>query len=126
MLSLHGTMRSVLIADDDPLVRESLGDCLGALGCRVATASGGREAITRLSADRVDILLSDVDMPDLTGFEILEWIRQHPPFPLAMILMSGRADGPLTAAARHAGAIDLLPKPVELGRVTALLAGYLR
>jgi CheY-like chemotaxis protein len=119
-------MRSVLIADDDPLVRESLGDCLGALGCRVATARGGREAITRLNADRIDILLSDVDMPDLTGFEILEWVRRHPPVPLAMILMSGRADGPLAAAARDAGAIDLLPKPVELGRMTALLAGYLR
>lgn len=118
-------MPSVLIADDDPLVRESLGDCLGDLGCRVTTVCDGRAAISRLSAGQVDILLSDVDMPDMTGFEILAWLRIHPPLPLAMILMSGRADGPLTAAARAAGAVDLLPKPVELRRMTALLASYL-
>jgi len=119
-------MPSVLIADDDPLVRESLGDCLGDLGCRVTTVFNGQAAIARLSAGPVDILLSDVDMPDMTGFEILAWLRVHPPLPLAMILMSGRADGSLTAAAHAAGAMDLLPKPVQLGRMTALLASFLR
>ena len=78
----------------------------------------GSQAIAELSHGRFDLLLSDVDMPDMTGFQLLSWVRSHQPIPA--VLMSARADEPLRRAARGAGALDLLNKPVEIDSITNL------
>lgn len=111
----------VLIADDDRLVRESLGDAFDGLGWDVRTAACGGEAIRVLERARLDLLMSDVDMPDMTGFQLLSWTREHPPAP-PVVLMSARADEALGRAALAEGAITLLPKPVEVARVRSVLS----
>jgi CheY-like chemotaxis protein len=111
----------VLIADDDRLVRESLGDAFDALGWSVRTADCGSSAIRLLERTRHDLLLSDVDMPDMTGFQLLSWARAHPPAP-PVVLMSARADEHLGRTALAEGAVTLLPKPVEVARVRSVLA----
>ncbi len=111
---------SVLICDDDALLRDTLGDCLGALGWRVATAGNGLGAVDSLAASPFDLLVSDVDMPGLSGFAVLAWARERVR-DLPVVLMSGRADAALAQAARTAGARALLPKPVDIGRFTSLV-----
>ncbi len=112
---------TILIADDDRQLRESLSEVLTGLGCRTWQAEDGQGAIRILSQDRCDLLLSDVDMPDMTGFQLLDWVRHHPPAP-ATVLMSARADRQLDAEARVNGAIALLPKPVAIGTLTSLVS----
>jgi two-component system response regulator FlrC len=113
-------MRHILIADDDRLLRESLGEALADLGWATHLVANGGEAIQILSDRSLDLVLSDVDMPDLTGFQLLAWMEGHPSRPPA-ILMSARASEALARSAVQAGALALLPKPVPLGRLTTLL-----
>lgn len=114
------TPRTVLVADDQALLRESLCDLITDLGLIARPAVNGQDAIGILAhGERCDLVLSDVDMPDLSGFALLGWIREHHPVPA--VLMSARADGQLDLAAHRAGALALWPKPVEAGTVTSLL-----
>jgi CheY-like chemotaxis protein len=112
------TARTILVADDDRLLRESLCDVLSHLGCMTRSAGNGGEAIEVLEHDRFDLLMSDVEMPDMTGFQLLSWVREHHPTPT--VLMSARADRSLRETARSVGAIDLLHKPVEIASITHL------
>jgi CheY-like chemotaxis protein len=113
----------VLIADDDRLMRESLGDAFDGFGWDVRTAACGGEAIAVLERDRLDLLVSDIDMPDMSGFQLLSWVRSqtaapsHPP----VVLMSARADDLLGRTALAEGAFTLLAKPVEVARLNTVL-----
>lgn len=111
--------RSILVADDNRLLRESLCDMLGDLGFRTSQVANGTNAIEVLKQSPFDLMLSDVDMPDMTGFVLLSWVSQNRPTPL--VLMSARADRALGKAAQEAGAIALLPKPVEIRSVTDIV-----
>jgi CheY-like chemotaxis protein len=122
---------TILIADDDRLLRESLSEILAGLGCQTCQAGNVGSAIEMLRSRPCDLLLSDVDMPDMSGFELLSWVNEHPPFPhspaaapgwhLPVVLMSARADRELGRAALSAGAMALLPKPVEIGSLSSLV-----
>lgn len=108
---------SVLIADDDRLVRESLTDAFDGFGWRVCTADCGSRAIQVLERNSLDLLVSDVDMPDMSGFQLLTWVRgQAAPRP-AVVLMSARADDDLGRTAIAEGAVTLLAKPVGVERM---------
>jgi CheY-like chemotaxis protein len=129
--------RTILIADDDRLVRESLCDVLRGLGLETSEAASGRLAIEWLRAHRCDLLLSDVDMPDMSGFQVLSWVtaqgRAAPSeragadgldrcrAPVPVVLMSARADAQLDRQARAAGALHLWSKPVEITRIQTFL-----
>jgi CheY-like chemotaxis protein len=111
----------ILVADDDRLVRESLCEMLDAFGA-VASADCGRAAMAEMCRQRVDLLVSDVDMVDLTGFQLLDWIRaQPPPQPAgAVLLLSARADA-LAHRALASGAVAMLSKPFAMDRFNAVL-----
>ena len=111
--------RTIVVADDETLLRESLCDLITDLGLVARPAINGQGAIDLLERGRCDLVLSDVDMPDMSGFTLLSWIREHHPVPA--VLMSARADSPLGAKAQQAGALALWSKPVEAGTVTRLL-----
>ena len=111
----------VLIADDDRLVRESLGDAFDGLGWTVRTAASGSQAIEAFGKDRLDLLVSDVDMPDMTGFQLLSWVRARVPPSPPVLLMSARADASLGRTAVAEGAIALLSKPVEVANLSAVI-----
>ncbi len=114
--------RTVLIADDDRLLRESLCDALADLGWDPSAAADGTSAIAALNHRPCDLLLSDVDMPDMTGFQLLEWVNAHPPQPTVRVLMSARANADLDRAARRAGASALLAKPVHILQLNTLVS----
>jgi CheY-like chemotaxis protein len=115
--------RTILIADDDRLLRESLSEVFAGMGCRTLQAGDGRSAITCLTHDHCDLLLSDVDMPDMTGFQLLDWVQMHPPGP-ATVLMSARADAALERSAKATGALALLTKPVPISTLTGLISSF--
>lgn len=116
----------VLIADDDRLVRESLGDAFDGFGWGVRIAASGGQAIRMLEQARCDLLVSDIDMPDMTGFQLLSWVRTHaPPLQLPpVVLMSARADEQLSQTAVAEGAVSFLRKPVEVAKISNFIATY--
>ena len=126
--------RHILIADDDRNLRESLCEVLTDIGWDATPVGCGQEAIRRLERGQFDLLLSDVDMPDMSGFELLAWAHSHLGLgacpqasggalraDLKTVLMSARADHRLSVAAVSAGAVTLLPKPVRVSELSALM-----
>lgn len=108
--SEHPSKR-LLIVDDEPLIREL---CAGVFeNFKVVQAADGFEALKYLDHEQVDIVLSDVRMPNIDGIELLKIVRQDQP-DLPFILMTGYSDKELILEALKAGADDFIAKPISL------------
>ncbi|MDX1499034.1 MAG: EAL domain-containing protein [Woeseiaceae bacterium] len=103
----------ILIADDDATTRIIARRVLERAGFVVSEAADGREAIERYLAARPDVVLLDVDMPGLDGFEVCERIRNGPVNPQTPILIAtGLDDDSSVEQAYDRGATDFVAKPV--------------
>lgn len=101
----------ILLADDDREVRESLREFLRREGFTIFEADSGLSALEILSKEKLTLSILDVDMPGMTGIEVIRIVRQQrqaTPF----ILMSGDDSRERQTAALEAGAFSLLAKPV--------------
>lgn len=130
-------MGTVLVIDDDRLLRESLIELVGDLGCTGIGAADGDKALSFFAHNSCDLIVSDVDMPDMSGFEFLARLQNlalcaAPGSTLAvmaqppLIFISARADQQLEVAAQSAGAACLFPKPVPLSQFTQAVSALLR
>ena len=82
----------LLVADDDPFIRCSLSAALADIGFQVSLAVGGVSALLEIEREIPDILLSDLHMPGMSGFELLIVVRQRYPT-IHTIAMSGAFSG---------------------------------
>ena len=104
----------VLVADDDPIMREFASVYLATPSAQVVTADNGAVAVARLGQERFDILLLDLDMPVMSGFEALEIIRGDPALcDLPVIVITGREDIASIDRAYALGATSFVVKPVN-------------
>lgn len=108
-------MKTVLVVDDEPSVLFALSEGLGdrKKGLKVATAGNGREAVELLESERVDLVLTDLRMPEMDGFELLAYIRRNfanLPVIIMTALGQSEADGLLGAD----GAFEILTKPFNV------------
>ncbi len=110
----------VLIVDDETNMRKTLADILALEGYRVTTASSGEEAVGICRGDPQDVVLMDIRMPGIDGFEALRRIRQSQP-DSRIILMSAFAITELRQQALEEGAIAILPKPLDVEKVVRLI-----
>ncbi len=111
-------MTRVLIVDDDPSVREIVSTVLEIVGgWTVEAAEDGRDAISRLedeSAPTPDLVVLDVMMPNVDGFEVLTWIRGHAYlFDLPVVMLTAKAGPGDEAAGWHRGCDAYIAKPFE-------------
>jgi DNA-binding response OmpR family regulator len=103
----------ILIIDDDIGFRDLLRIHLSAKGYQVQVAEDGVTGGRALLADTPDLVISDVNMPYLDGFELLSLLRSdESTASIPVILLSGRSDGDTMAKAVELGAADYLTKPV--------------
>ena len=114
----------ILVVDDDPAVREVMDEMLAFLGCKVVTASGGREALELLKAgSAVDLVLTDLGMPDVTGLDVARTIAaQWPDIPVALV--TGWAEGLTLAPEDRKRIVGVLAKPVTERAIRELLSNY--
>jgi chemosensory pili system protein ChpA (sensor histidine kinase/response regulator) len=103
----------VLLADDSRSVREALSRMLTGAGYVVDTAEHGRRALEMLRQMRYDALISDIEMPQLGGFELIEQLRaDHALAAIPVIVISSRTARANRSRAVELGARTFLPKPV--------------
>jgi GAF domain-containing protein len=115
---------SVLIIDDEAAVRELVSEVLMAHGHRITVAAGGREGLARFETGRYDIVLTDLGMPDLNGWEVARAIKSADAS-IPVLLLTGWADAVDPSAASLVNGI--LRKPFDVrdlsAAVTAALSG---
>jgi two-component system KDP operon response regulator KdpE len=115
--------RTVLVVDDEPRLAEAVSMNLEVEGFQVSTASTGRDALKRVTADLPDLVILDVMMPEMDGFETLRRIREVSTVPVIMLTVKGEeAD---KARGLDLGADDYVTKPFGprelVSRVKAVL-----
>jgi two-component system response regulator FixJ len=101
---------TVLIADDDEAVRDSLQILLEAAGYRVRTFASGSEFLTAARPEGEACLVIDVRMPGLGGLEVQERLQAEG-VALPVVVITGHGDVPLAVRAMKAGAVDFVEKP---------------
>jgi len=118
--------RLVLIADDDPDVARVVDAHLRAAACRTLLAFDGQQAIDRIAADRPDLVVLDLMLPKVTGFEVLAAIRQQePPLPRVLVLSARGREDDITRAF-ELGAADYMTKPFSPQELLARLNRLVR
>ena len=101
---------SVLVVEDDPALREALVDTLEIAGCQVVQADSAETALTLLPDNRVDMVVSDINMGAMDGLGLLKEIRrQYPQLPVLLITAYGSVTASVEAIRN--GAVDYLVKP---------------
>ncbi len=110
----------ILVVDDEEPIREMLEEFLGFRGYRVVAAENGREALDLIRAHRVDLILTDMKMPELGGIELLGEVSRlrSPP---TTILMTGYGTVDTAISAMKQGAYDYIIKPFKLKEVAATI-----
>jgi putative nucleotidyltransferase with HDIG domain len=112
--------RRVLIVDDDHLVRDALRFALEDAGYDVWAVAHGADALAVLESQAVDIVLSDIFMPGMNGFELLKQIRQRRP-DVPVILVTGFGNIEMARQALKEGATDFITKPYNVSEIPILI-----
>jgi two-component system KDP operon response regulator KdpE len=99
----------VLVVDDDPQVRRAFRAILTSQGYTVIEARDGNEGIEEIKADRLDLVLLDINMPGIDGFETCRRIRECSDVPIIVVTVRGAEKDKVVAL--DAGADDYLVKP---------------
>jgi two-component system KDP operon response regulator KdpE len=115
---------SILVVDNDPQIRRMMRITLVAQGFEVTDARNGTEGLERLRAARYDLVLLDVNMPDMSGIEVCREIRRACEVPIIMLTVrAGERD---KTEALDAGADDYVTKPFGFPELLARMRATLR
>ena len=120
-------MASILVVDDEPENLELLEGVLAPTGHTIRTAGGGREALQAVEADPPDLILLDLMMPSVDGFEVCEMLRADPRTAyIPIIIVTALAQLGVKERALTLGADDYLTKPIQPADVLARVEAMLR
>ena len=114
----------ILVVDDEQTVRDFLQRALENAGYDVITAADGREALDKVSQFDVSLVLLDIVMPGLDGFEVLEHMRQYENIPV--IMLSGIGGETTKIDTLALGADDYITKPFSVEELLARIQTKLR
>jgi CheY-like chemotaxis protein len=126
IVGFHGDKRKILIVDDRWENRSVIVNLLGELGFDVAEAMDGQEGLEKVTQFQPDLVLADLVMPVMDGFEMIRQLRQ-PPYPesLSIIVSSASVFESDQYESLAAGANDFLPKPISAERLLEMLQSLL-
>ncbi len=116
--------RTILVVEDEPTLRETLIEALEVEGFRVVGAADGREALLRFRAERPDLILLDLMLPELSGIEVCRIIRAESGVPIIMLTAK---DSELDkVVGLELGADDYITKPFSLRELSARIRALFR
>lgn len=112
--------KRVMFVDDEESVRLSWNRYLSQQGFEVTTADDGANAISKLQAEQVDVVVSDLRMPGVDGVQLLQWIHDERPN-TQFILLTGFGSEDVEKKVRDLGAFDYLNKPISPDTLAAVV-----
>ena len=120
-------MKTILVADDRPFIRHSIRQMLDANPAyQVLEAADGAEALAQARQHRPDLVLLDVEMPELSGYEVCAALRADPGTRSLPILLMSAASGDVQGYALQAGGDGFFEKPFAADALLAKLKELLR
>ena len=112
----------ILLVDDNAVVRDMLVDLVGSLGYSADAAGGGAEALALFDQGQYDVVLTDLQMPGMSGWEVLAALRQREPW-IPVIIITGT---PVIGDARaEQPGVAVLRKPVDVMALATMINGML-
>ncbi|GGH77647.1 DNA-binding response OmpR family regulator [Pullulanibacillus pueri] len=121
-------MTKILIVDDDPYIRELIGVFLRQEGFDIHEASDGEEALSVLESIKVDLVILDIMMPNMDGWELCQEIRRYYDEELPLLMLTAKGETKQKVKGFDLGTDDYMVKPFEpielVARVKALLKRY--
>ncbi|MBC8259038.1 MAG: response regulator transcription factor [SAR324 cluster bacterium] len=124
MTSTSGISDKILIIDDDEKLNQLLTDYLGKMGFEVLTATLPSEGLEKLERENPDLVILDVMLPEMNGFEVCRMIRQKSSVPVLMLTARGEVMDRVVGL--EIGADDYLPKPFEPRELVARIQAIFR
>jgi two-component system, chemotaxis family, chemotaxis protein CheY len=124
-MSAHG--KTILIADDSLVMRSLLISAIESFGdYRIIEASSGFEALRLLPREHVDIILTDINMPDINGLEMISYLRANPNYEcIPVIIISTEGSQKDMEKGKLLGANEYVVKPFDPIKLQELLLKYL-
>lgn len=120
-------VKRIMTVDDSPTIRELLRDTLSAAGYDVVTAVDGADALGKMSASTYDMLVTDLNMPQLDGIGLVSAVRKLPGRRfLPIIMLTSETDGDKKIAGKQAGASAWIDKPFKPQQLLSLVQMVLR
>src|SRR5881397_2652758 len=110
----------ILVVEDDPDIRKILELYLGEKGFRVKMADGAPRALELLAEEPIDLILSDVRMPGMSGLDLLRHVKEQDP-EIQLVLMSAYSSVKDAVEAIQLGAADYVEKPIDFRRLERVL-----
>ncbi|MGE0733930.1 MAG: response regulator [Alphaproteobacteria bacterium] len=111
-------MAKILIAEDDPAVREFVARALTHVGHHVTTVDDGTQALERMGADHFDLLITDVKMPGIDGITLSHRVARARPS-VCILVMTGYAEEQQRAAVLNGTVRQIITKPFTLKQICA-------
>jgi DNA-binding response OmpR family regulator len=116
----------IAILDDDENLLELTQSCLEAIGHHCHSFTSGKAMLHQLHRESFDLLILDWQVPDLSGTEVLEWVREKLSKTLPVLFITSRSDEDDIVAGLAAGADDYMIKPIRKGELQARVGALLR
>ena len=117
----------ILVVEDQPAMQRNIQVGLEMSGYKVVVAADGSEALDALNSRPIDLILADIAMPRMNGYQLYEKLRQDPRWvPIPFIFISARGLDSDVRYGKGLGADDYLVKPFQLEDLLAIVAGRLR
>lgn len=116
---------NILVVDDAPDMLESSRAVLDAAGYKVATALGGKEAIAALKGEEFDLVLLDMNMPEVNGEQVMQFINDNK-IQVAVVILSGETDFEYVTRAFQLGAFDYIKKPFKFDELQYTISHAIR
>jgi DNA-binding NtrC family response regulator len=116
----HASSRTVLVVDDEPLVLDIIARLFEAHGWNAVSAGDGRTGIETYERERPDLVILDLEMPGLSGVQVLQILRERDP-DATVVMLTGHGDIGSAVEAMQSGAETFLVKPFESRHLTAVV-----
>ncbi len=120
-------MPNILVVEDSPTMRQLIGFAIKRIpDSKVIEASDGVDALKKLSSEKIDIILADINMPVMDGLKLVSLVRSNPTYkhiPIIMITTEGAEEDKKKAMA--IGANAYLTKPIQTQELMKLVSGFL-
>jgi two-component system chemotaxis response regulator CheY len=120
-------MKTILIADDSPAMRAMLVSTIEMLGdYRIVEASSGFEALRLLPRGKVDLIITDINMPDINGLELISYLRNNSNYlSVPVFIVSTESSQKDIEKGKLLGANEYLIKPFDTTKLQTLISSYL-